>query len=56
MRTSTIFLFALNLSLAQGMACFPAEGTPDATVLIYAVVYAAVILGLALLSFQRRDL
>jgi hypothetical protein len=32
------------------------EGTPDATVLIYAVVYAAVVLLLALVSFQRRDL
>jgi ABC-type polysaccharide/polyol phosphate export permease len=32
------------------------QRTPDASVLIYAVVYAAVILLLALLSFQRRDL
>ena len=32
------------------------QGTPDATIWIYAVVYAAVILLLALVSFQRRDL
>jgi len=32
------------------------QGTPDASILIYAVIYAAVILLLALLSFQRRDL
>jgi hypothetical protein len=32
------------------------QGTPDAAILIYAVVYAAVILAPALVSFQRRDL
>ncbi len=32
------------------------QGTPDATVLIYAVAYAAVVLLLAIVSFQRRDL
>jgi hypothetical protein len=32
------------------------QGIPDAAILIYAVIYAAVILLLALVSFQRRDL
>jgi hypothetical protein len=32
------------------------QGTPDATIWIYAVVYAVVVLLLALVSFQRRDL
>jgi len=32
------------------------QGTPDSTVLIYAVVYAAVVLVLAIVSFQRRVL
>src|SRR5512139_586921 len=32
------------------------QGTPDATILIYSAVYAAVVLLLALVSFQRRDL
>jgi ABC-type polysaccharide/polyol phosphate export permease len=32
------------------------QGTPDASILIYAVIYAVVVLLLALLSFQRRDL
>jgi Cu-processing system permease protein len=32
------------------------QGTPDASILIYAVIYAAVILLLAIVSFQRRDL
>ena len=32
------------------------QGTPDATIWIYAVVYAVVVLLVALVSFQRRDL
>jgi ABC-type transport system involved in multi-copper enzyme maturation permease subunit len=30
--------------------------TPDQGVMLYALIYAAVLLGLAILSFQRRDL
>jgi len=32
------------------------QGTPDASILIYAVIYAVVVLALALASFQQRDL
>ncbi len=30
--------------------------TPDRGVVLYALIYAAVLLGLAIVSFQRRDL